>query len=111
MYDLLRGITPGEMVFKNLQTQLGTLSNDERFNSRDKANNLIDNILPLLGERRKTDIGNLVHAILGQIFTEGLAIEKGLRVFYEIMLDYNPSGDYDKYRIDGVFPLCCLPYL
>ena len=102
MYDLLRGITPGIIVFKNLEDKLISLPDDKRFYSKNKALNLINEILPYVYERRKTDISSLAHTVIGQIFTEFLTVINGLKAFYEIILDYKRNDVYRQYRIDGV---------
>ena len=102
MYDLLKGITPGLLVFKNLEGKLTSLLDDKRFYSKNKALNLIDGILPFINERRKTDISSLAHTIIGQIFTEFLTVKNGLKAFYEIILDYSINNNYRQYQIDGI---------
>jgi len=102
MYDLLRCITPGIIVFKNLEDKLISLPDDKRFYSKNKALDLIYEILPFINERRKTDISSLAHTIIGQIFTEFLTVKNGLKAFYEIILDYDRTDVYRQYRIDGL---------
>ena len=102
MYDLLRGITPGLIVFKNLEDKLISLPDDKRFYSKNRALNLINEILPFINERRKADISSLAHIIIGQIFTEFLTVKNGLKAFYEIILDFNRNDVYRQYRIDGI---------
>ncbi|KKM60238.1 hypothetical protein LCGC14_1543880 [marine sediment metagenome] len=91
MYDLLKCITPGIIVFKNLEDKLISLPDDKRFISKNKALNLINEILPYINERRKTDISSLAHTVIGQIFTEFLTGKNGLKAFYEIILDYEET--------------------
>ena len=102
MYDLLKCITPGIIVFKNLEDKLISLPDDKRFISKNKALNLINEILPYINERRKTDISSLAHTVIGQIFTEFLTGKNGLKAFYEIILDYDRTDVYRQYRIDGL---------
>ena len=102
MYDLLRCITPGIIVFKDLEDKLISLPDNERFYSKNKALNLINEILPYINERRKTDISSLAHIVIGQIFTEFLTVKNGLKAFYEIILDYKRNDVYRQYRIDGI---------